>query len=269
MPQKPEARRSRYDERSQKARCVQCGGSKGKPDKGRTMCEACLASARARSARCRDRRRANGTCTECQNPPAQGHAICQYHLDARVARDNARVAAGKCRKCGNSEVVRNMCCRKCTLVQAEAVRRRSRKFRQLCDEDGICFLCGVRMARDGFRSCQECADARSRSGRDRKAKLRAAGLCVNCGKTETDGGAFCRLCHCKGVAYEHLGSAKLGQQLLDMFDAQGGRCAMSGRPKQDQFSTRSLTYARPLAGQTVPQAFRRTDPTGRVLRHPA
>jgi hypothetical protein len=93
---------------------------------------------------------------------------------------------------------------------------------------GLCLEC-VNPAAKGSSRCPGCL---SRRKLKREESLRIAiedGKCVRCYKrSPLPGNRMCRDCYLRDVSIRHFGTASLRGTLLDKFEAQDGRCALSG-----------------------------------------
>jgi 5-methylcytosine-specific restriction endonuclease McrA len=92
---------------------------------------------------------------------------------------------------------------------------------------GLCTLCSEPVVA-GQALCQRHAAencARAKAGRKR---AREAGLCANHCKRSRTCGVFCELCWWKNLSYRHFGNRKHVGELRALYEAQGGRCALTG-----------------------------------------
>lgn len=76
------------------------------------------------------------------------------------------------------------------------------------------------------------AQARRAAAKDRAARRRAylkgAGLCTNCGSRDAAAGRLCIRCWFRAVASSRCGSADHAPVLQRLWVSQGGRCALTG-----------------------------------------
>lgn len=84
-----------------------------------------------------------------------------------------------------------------------------------------------RLARPGRKQCAECASNALRSIHGAIAR----GMCRQCRGAQSDSpNRLCRRCWFGQVAVRRLGSCRHGPALADLFNAQRGRCALTGVP---------------------------------------
>jgi hypothetical protein len=254
----PEARerhkkagRQQYLERTALGLCHQCD----KPARaGRTHCEDCAQrSAHERRER-HARRKESGLCVQCQAPALPGMTRCQVCNDAHNQYLRDRIAAGLC-GCGQPLVPGLKQCAAC--LEKDAARRDERRARGVCSQcgknpappgercqacrdneqrwyvgrkqEGSCIDCG-KPARPGRVHCEEHATHVSERRVRRIAEAKEQGICAKCRKepyVSAENG-LCTVCYLKDAAGRHLGSWRRWRDLQDLFERQGGRCALSG-----------------------------------------
>ena len=141
---------------------------------------------------------------------------------ADVVAYQARKGDGKCGHCGADPVPGRSHCEGC---RARATDERIARIAK-----GACGQCGG--VRDSTRRllCSKCDDVARRRRADRRKRLREAGLCDMCGSSAAVAREFCLPCWFKVVAQGRLGDTKRAGELRALWDAQGGLCAMTGRP---------------------------------------
>ena len=204
--------------------------AEGKPRQNR---ERARAHERERSRRERAARRADGICTACGKAPASpNHASCEPCLEKRRNSDRARYAAGKaaglpygganpevkrragrarsrrrqqarveagqCIRCGRHPPVEGgTTCRPCRDKRQAAERRKYEERRAA----RLCTRCGVPTI-DGLSRCAPCAvveeasrnpERKNARSRELYAERRARNLCTSCG-APSQGASRCASC---------------------------------------------------------------------------
>ena len=191
----PCAEKHRARDRARHARAT----ARGIPYGGRDP-EARRRSARERSRRRSEARRAAGVCIRCgHTPPDQGRAVCEPCRDDRRLAKRAlhaeRRTAGLCVKCATPTLGGKFHCDPCAAARnrrrqrnPEAKREADRKRYAARRARGDCTSCGK--PANGAAECQACCDA----ARARYDARRAAGVCVKCKTPAFDGAAYCGPC---------------------------------------------------------------------------
>jgi len=88
---------------------------------------------------------------------------------------------------------------------ADPVIAAGKAYRQRLHERGLCIQCRkpVEPERSGRQKCAACADKMKKTGRLRKDRLEAGGICIFCGKVPARPGfRMCLECACKCAEYE-------------------------------------------------------------------
>jgi len=159
----------------------------------------------------------------CGADAAPGCKRCSRCLERARTTNTRRAArfagAGRCPKCGTAPPPGRKLCARCL----EKDRSREAEQRRERSAAGLCGRCGA-APEPGKKVCGSCL-AWTRERVERRA---AAGLCPHCGKAPREATGFCRPCWFKRAAGKYLGSARHAEALAALWDAQGGRCALSG-----------------------------------------
>lgn len=153
--------------------CPTCHG-KRRAEPGMKQCDVCLEVKRERAKRRMDRFRAEGRCSRCG---------AQMGDDKHATCEKCRQYSQKYTDKGNERL---------KLIYE------SRKMR------GLCVRCGSGWVQAGRSLCPKCLelskqenkryDPDGQKRRDRVAKRRAAGLCIDCGKPAVEGRIRCAKC---------------------------------------------------------------------------
>jgi hypothetical protein len=102
------------------------------------------------------------------------------------------------------------------------------------NEAGICAECNTPVS--GKTICDNCTEKKNESFRRRIAARKAEGLCMKCGRVKPLPSLIdkywvvCEVCYLKQAANVTMKAAKLWRALKDKLEAQGYRCAYTGRP---------------------------------------
>ena len=149
-------------------------------------------------------------CRICQRRITWGYKrwyceACRALINAGFNRRliSQRRAAGLCARCGDLAVEGQTCCVRCRNLARQRYKP-GRKLtatrkRQLEDRKAraVCTICCAATA-TGRKRCHAClADSRGRHRRDR-ARWRATGRCVSCGRTPRRGVKLCAVCLARG-----------------------------------------------------------------------
>lgn len=197
----------------------------------------------------RERAKALGMCTQCcVLPRVEGRAYCERCLKGQARRQNDRRDAARTEKrcpcCFKAHDGWRKLCAECR--NAEGVLRRQRKA------DGLCVQCGKDEPEIGRVTCAACAEAVLRKDRALKKKRRAAKICAYCQTPCVDDQRVCETCTLKACASATFKSRKRWIELKAVFDAQDGRCALTGvklvirqARKGNQRNTASLDHKVP------------------------
>ena len=147
-------------------------------------------------------------CSICQRRITWGKKrwfceACRTYRDNEFNRRliSQRRAAGLCIRCGELAVEGATCCVRCRELTRQRYKpgrkRTAARKRLLARSYGACRSARsarLRLRQRGALRCQAClADSRGRHRRDR-ARWRAAGLCVGCGRTPRLGVKLCAVC---------------------------------------------------------------------------
>jgi len=150
-------------------RCPNCGGSRPIVE-GTKRCAECQEKDRKRKKEMRDKRLADGLCVKCGKP---------------LGDDTHKT----CEKCRSREV---------NYHHNDKVTYQRRK------STGMCVDCGKYAAEAGRVLCKKCMNKRKIDNRrndpgwakknERRQRLVAAGLCIDCSRPTQDGKQRCRAC---------------------------------------------------------------------------
>lgn len=127
----------------------------------------------------REKRRKNNLCTYCGKPVDRDGILCSsclsYAEEYNQSRKELLKSLGLCVRCGKNEIFEHEnYCPECKARMAEADSRRDRTARNEYERirrerlkaEGICPDCGKNKPEEGYVTCRECLDQR------RKRKLR-------------------------------------------------------------------------------------------------
>ena len=194
----PEARKAEYKRARQRAEdrlargvCAKCGRDPHEPN--RRLCIACGEQLRRRD-------RARYAKARAANRPYGGRKPETKRAQARRRtrkRQRARLAAGRCIRCGTeSPVEGGSSCETC-LAKRRAADRATYASRRA---GGLCTRCGA-PSFDGALVCGPCTvledryrEARNETARIRYAERRARERCTHCGTNPTFGASRCETC---------------------------------------------------------------------------
>lgn len=131
-------------------------------------------------------------------------------------------------------------------------RRRSLKVRQAFKKAGRCSCCGG-VPVENKVLCETCLTRQMSNTNERGQRLIAAGLCQVCASPCEPRQHRCTVCIFKTFASSTFGSVKRWTELKNLYDAQDGRCALTGvkinirqARKANHASTASLDHKIPL-----------------------
>ena len=106
----------------------------------------------------------------------------------------------------------------------EAKRRFIAKQRQL----GLCLECTNRVKSNCTR-CERCLARRQQKSAQNKQEAVTGEMCAIClHEPKIQNHRLCKKCYCKSVSTGRFKTTKHWQTLLEKFEAQSGRCAISG-----------------------------------------
>ena len=144
-------------------------------------------SAHERRRRRHAARLASGKCTRCGSlSPEPGLKLCLRCGEKRRAAEKVRRARARAE--GRIYAGRDPeCCRR-------AARARDRQRRGEWKDAGLCTACGRRRPADGRSICEPCCEEQRAIDRQRYAARRAAGRCVRCGQPAFRGSSRCGRC---------------------------------------------------------------------------
>jgi hypothetical protein len=166
-----------------------------------------------------------GLCVTCRTPHNRKTRRCEACTKKAVA-GNRRIKqkaheSDVCPECRKPWIGTTKRCPEC-----KAISRAKWKGRA---DGALCARCF--RPKDGHhKACSECRTAMRAISMSRRATFAKEGRCVQCGIPKTDPGLYCRKCTFRAAARRWLGSAKLWIKLVELFDAQEGRCAYTGEP---------------------------------------
>jgi hypothetical protein len=202
-------------------------------------------------------------CGDCSDPRGVASIYCDRCRERRrlrkVRRDEKRKADAKCRQCGADPLPSNILCERCHRARYENNRDRAEALASA----SACIQCGVPC--DGLR-CAACRGAI----KDRRSRRVAEGKCSSCTKRPIVTKTICQVCldrlnaaaakrkeeriargECPlcetpprpalvgqvcldhwffGAAGRATGSTKNTKAVAALWEAQGGRCALTGFP---------------------------------------
>jgi hypothetical protein len=94
---------------------------------------------------------------------------------------------------------------------------------------GLCIECNNPVEKGKSRCSQCLARTRARKAQRNQENI-ARGRCTECIEAALNGHHLCLRCYTKSVSSRHLGTKKRWQEILDLFNKQNGKCALSGLP---------------------------------------
>lgn len=154
--------------------------------------------------------------------------------DEYVARSQDRKDSGLCQQCGRPVQDNCVHCPECLC--------KKRKKRDILKTKGICTRCFVTPCEKGV-ICAACKKKDYDASKRRKDKRRSDGVCEYCGKPAINkqrvagearrffgGDCLTRMCleHYLRRVASRIGTTKRWKELLDLFDFQDERCALTG-----------------------------------------
>ena len=270
-----ERRRRLHEIRKSTGTCVKCGCAPARA--GRTTCEQCAEKHRTNDKLRHARAKAKGLLYGGRDPEAKRRS----GRESSRRRSEARLAAGKCIRCGHGrpEDGRSMCdpCRE-NRRQAKRARRQERKAAGLCvrcaapsDGKELCRPCAAEKARRSKRG----SEAQREADRLRYRERRSRGECTSCGKP-SGGAAECD--SCREAARKRYSARKAAGACVrcqaPTFDgaAQCAACSVARAERRDreaEYAARRLQYAdrrargRCVACETPSPGAARCDPCAR------
>lgn len=113
-----------------------------------------------------------------------------------------RIANHECTYCGcklpESYTLRK--CEECNKQFSEIFKYARGK----AEKNGLCTICKARKARPGRKTCAICADKINKKAKARRDRLKAAGLCIICGKVpRSETSILCNACKIKWKGYSY------------------------------------------------------------------
>lgn len=149
------------------------------------------------------RRKSNGLCVRCGSPLDREGSYCAKCLEQakadRKAQTSLLISLGICPICKKNAIMGvERSCPECrarlgekamTEENRQKAKERKRKRYDRLQEQGLCVMCGVEKADEGYKSCSKCREKRKRRT-DRKEKPYTRNewmsqcKCAICGKDE-------------------------------------------------------------------------------------
>jgi 5-methylcytosine-specific restriction endonuclease McrA len=115
----------------------------------------------------------------------------------------------------------------------EEAQAQTRKGKQKFYTDhrarGLCIECS-NPAEEGGSRCSQCLERRRVREVQRKQENAANGRCRECSEVAINGHQVCLKCYMKIVSNRHLGTRTRWREILELFERQNGKCALSGLP---------------------------------------
>ena len=109
-------------------------------------------------------------------------------------------------------------------------RVNKQRFYDAHRSQGLCLEC-VNPVAEGKARCETCLIRRRAKRKERLSQAIAAGKCGSCCTLDAiQGNRLCVKCYLRRVSLDHFGTTRLWGQLLDNFEKQHGKCALSGFP---------------------------------------
>lgn len=178
-------------------------------------------------------RLAAGMCQRCGIHPFRENSktcescfliIREYEIADRVRRKEK----GICQKCPSPVVDCKTFCEK----HLSYGRNRASQLQKVRLEEGLCTSCGnPRGDSPGSRECGECFAKHKETKERVRRERQAARICVVCGREKSLSNInFCQICYFKNLSLSHFSSNSRFMELSDLFDRQGGLCAILGDP---------------------------------------
>jgi ribosomal protein L40E len=205
--------------------CIYCGGPN---DNGKLRCVQCSEKTAGVYKLKRGEAKANGQCIACfKGPAAPGKSRCETCIEYRkewlTRTRSKRKEEGRCAECDAPNPDGGATCRHCRdkgLV-ADAARTAD------CEEEGKCFKCSAK-TEPGNKTCRRCLDMQNGWRKKQNLKHAAEGKCYCCNEPHLPGLVRCLRHWFGSVAIGRTKNRKTEESLRQLWERQGGRCAVTG-----------------------------------------
>ena len=177
--------------------CTRC--KKENKDSRWARCEECRAKDRIGSKNRIKKFTDSGICYICRKKHSSRRNICQECVAAKRRRRAENRGRGLC-GCGRTAHAGLTRCLRCYEMSTE--RANKRRLHRI--SKGLCTCCGKRLSKEGGKYCVECLERNKRTHKNnrihtkrRYEQLKAAGICVSCGRAKAEKYTKCMSCRVK------------------------------------------------------------------------
>lgn len=188
---------------------------------GKKTCEAHVEAAR----QYKRSKRMKGLCNFCTEPVEPGKSSCAKHHEASYQRNRAlaeaAALAGRCAWNGclaPAEHGKKQCAEHLAKLRAYG------KGRVI---EGVCRRCPAPTT-PGRTVCDNCAKRSTAWAAEKRRERKERGVCTACGRNPLGAGLVCLGCWFANSATANVNDRLRGPEIRALFDAQGGRCALTG-----------------------------------------
>jgi len=116
------------------------------------------------------------------------------------------------------------------MVDKAKAREYKQKFIAKQREQSLCLEC-MNTVKPGCSRCQSCLDRRKVKNAEHRLTASERGMCGNCiYLPRLEGHRLCQKCYLRDVSMHRFKTSTLWRSLLERWELQGGRCAISGVP---------------------------------------
>jgi predicted amidophosphoribosyltransferase len=91
-------------------------------------------------------------------------------MQAIASLRTTRIAKGVCIECGTHSIFDKKRCKRCAEKHAESKASSFKKLYQQRVENGVCTICGATKARQGVKTCADCARKANAISKHSRAK---------------------------------------------------------------------------------------------------
>lgn len=124
------------------------------------------------------KRKEKGLCPLCGNQMDRDGYRCASCIDTRRTRNQERVKANICIKCGFRNPTKNKICPTCLKENRDGHKKRRSEYR----EKGLCIQCGKNKVDGSKSTCKPCIKKARKLKLKRDSHRRKYNLCLRCGK---------------------------------------------------------------------------------------
>lgn len=135
-----------------------------------------------------------------------------------------RKKLGLCVDCNNNAIDGKAYCDKCQTRHLASNQKR----RKLRETEGLCIKCGGEKENSAKTKCNSCLKYMNDFMTNRRQKWEQSNCCIDCGEDVIDC-KRCMVCYLKMISTNVFGTTTRYQELLDLFNAQNGKCKYTNR----------------------------------------